>query len=197
MHWDVRLEVGGVLLSFAVPKGVSLDPDAKHLAVMTEDHPLDYLDFEAIIPEGLYGAGPMIVWDRGRVRYLDGPAEEEIARGKIDFELEGIKSRGRFALVKLKNGKGNEWLFFKKADAHAKAGVDLVAEKPRSIFSGLTAEELLRAEAVGAARDRAAAPRSSPRSWARRREPCAARRSRRCSARSPARPSTAPSGSMS
>jgi bifunctional non-homologous end joining protein LigD len=162
MHWDVRLEVGGVLLSFAVPKGVSLDPDAKHLAVMTEDHPLDYLDFEAIIPDGLYGAGPMIVWDRGRVRYLDGPAEEEIARGKIDFELEGIKSRGRFALVKLKNGKGNEWLFFKKADAHAKAGVDLVAEKPRSILSGLTVKELAEAPAIARRTEELAAKLGAP-----------------------------------
>ncbi|HVY48226.1 MAG TPA: DNA polymerase ligase N-terminal domain-containing protein, partial [Minicystis sp.] len=139
MHWDVRLEMGGVLCSFAVPRGPSLDPAEKRLAVHTEDHPLEYLDFEAVIPEGQYGGGPMIVWDRGRVRYLEGPAEEELARGKLDLEFEGMKTRGRFAFVKIKNAKENEWLFFKKQDAFARAGEpELVDDKPRSILSGLT-----------------------------------------------------------
>src|SRR5262249_27392895 len=88
-HYDLRLEVGGVLSSFAVPKGPSFDPEAKHLAVHTEDHPLEYLDFEDVIPEGQYGAGAMIVWDRGEVEYLEGSAEEGIAKGKIDFVLAG------------------------------------------------------------------------------------------------------------
>ncbi len=98
-HWDLRLELGGVLKSFAVPRGPSLDPGDKRLAVETEDHPIEYLDFEAVIPEGNYGAGAMIVWDRGRVRYLEGSGEDGVARGKIDFELVGYKLRGRFGLV--------------------------------------------------------------------------------------------------
>jgi bifunctional non-homologous end joining protein LigD len=98
-HWDLRLELGGVLRSFAVPRGPSLDPADKRLAVETEDHPIEYLDFEAVIPEGNYGAGGMIVWDRGRVRYLEGTGEDGVARGKIDFELTGYKLRGRFGLI--------------------------------------------------------------------------------------------------
>jgi bifunctional non-homologous end joining protein LigD len=98
-HWDLRLELGGVLKSFAVPRGPSLDPADKRLAVETEDHPIEYLEFEAVIPEGNYGAGAMIVWDRGRVRYLEGSGEDGVARGKIDFELSGYKLRGRFGLI--------------------------------------------------------------------------------------------------
>jgi bifunctional non-homologous end joining protein LigD len=149
-HYDLRLEVGGVLASFAVPRGLSLDPGEKHLAVNTEDHPLEYLDFEDVIPDKQYGAGPMIAWDRGAVEYLEGPAEEEIARGKLDVRLRGMKLRGRFALVKLKKSeKGNEWLLFKKNDEHADPSRDLVTELPRSVFSGLTVEELLRASEIG------------------------------------------------
>lgn len=153
-HYDLRLEVGGVLASFAVPRGPSLNPDDKHLAVKTEDHPLEYLEFEDVIPESLYGAGPMIAWDRGKVTYLEGPAEREIESGKLHFELRGLKLRGRWALVKLqksdqKNLKGNEWLLFKKQDDHASKEKSLVEELPRSIYSGLTVEELERRDAIG------------------------------------------------
>ena len=142
-HFDLRLPIGGVLASFAVPKGPSLDPDEKRFAAHTEDHPIEYLDFEGVIPEGNYGAGPMIVWDRGRVRYLDGPAEEEIERGKIDFELWGHKLKGRFALVRMKKSD-KEWLFFKKPDAFASKIGDITSVKERSVLSGLTAAELAR-----------------------------------------------------
>ena len=98
-HYDLRIEVGGALMSFAVPKGPSLNPTDKRLAVNTEDHPLDYLDFEDVIPEGNYGAGAMITWDLGRIRYLEGSAEDGIARGKIDFTLAGYKLKGRFGLI--------------------------------------------------------------------------------------------------
>lgn len=151
-HYDLRLEVGGVLASFAVPRGPSLDPDEKALAVKTEDHPIEYLDFEDVIPAKQYGAGPMIAWDRGMVTYLEGPAEEEIKNGKLHVELRGMKLRGRYALVKLaKSAKGNEWLLFKKGDEHASKERVLVDELPRSIFSGLTVGELEQAASVGAA----------------------------------------------
>jgi len=143
-HYDLRLEMGGTLKSFAVPKGPSLDPEEKRLAVNTEDHPLEYLGFEDVIPEGNYGAGPMIVWDAGRVRYLEGSAEDGVQRGKIDFELSGFKLAGRFALVHTGARKGpaeqNQWLLIKKADAHARAGDPDF--DPRSVLSGLDVGEL-------------------------------------------------------
>jgi bifunctional non-homologous end joining protein LigD len=141
LHHDLRLEVSGALKSFAVPKGPSLAPDDRRLAVETEDHPIGYLDFEAVIPEGSYGAGAMIVWDRGRVRYLETTAEEGVARGKLHFELEGHKLRGRFELVRTGEKK---WLLFKKPDEHARA-VELDA---RSILSGLLFSELAQAPAI-------------------------------------------------
>ncbi|HEY3495885.1 MAG TPA: DNA ligase D [Polyangiaceae bacterium] len=149
-HYDLRLQIGGTLKSFAVPKGPSLDPAEKHLAVLTEDHPLEYLDFEEVIPEGNYGAGAMIVWDRGRVRYLETTAEEGLVKGKLDFVLEGFKLRGRFALVETghRHGKGSkedgkQWLLIKKQDAHS-GKRDIVTEEPRSVLGGLTVEELAR-----------------------------------------------------
>ena len=151
-HYDLRLEVGGVLASFAVPRGPSLDPDDKALAVKTEDHPIEYLDFEDVIPAKQYGAGPMIAWDRGMVEYLEGPAEEEITNGKLHVALRGMKLRGRYALIKLaKSAKGDEWLLFKKADEHSSKERHITDELPRSVFSGLTVDELERADAVGAA----------------------------------------------
>lgn len=142
-HYDFRFEIGGVLASFAVPHGPSLDPEKKHLAVRTEDHPIEYLDFEDVIPPKQYGAGPMIAWDRGMVEYLEGPAEDELATGKLHVRLSGMKLKGAFAFVKLaKSDKGNEWLLFKKGDAHASKDRDIVSELPRSVFSGLTVEEM-------------------------------------------------------
>ncbi|MBK7584586.1 MAG: DNA ligase D [Myxococcales bacterium] len=165
-HYDLRLEIGGALKSFAVPKGPSLDPDEKRLAVNTEDHPLEYLDFEDVIPDGNYGAGPMIVWDRGRVRYLEGSAEEGILRGKIDFELSGFKLGGRFALVHTGARRGpteqNQWLLIKKADARADASVDVLAADPRSVISGLTVEELSRLSELKAELSETAAQLGAP-----------------------------------
>jgi len=155
-HFDLRLEVGGTLKSFAVPKGPSLDPAEKRLAVATEDHPLEYLDFEEVIPEGNYGAGPMIVWDRGRVRYLEGTAEEGIANGKIDFSLSGFKLRGRFALVHTgarhgpKSPEANQWLLIKKQDAFASTEEAAPVEDMRSVLSGLLVQELDERDAIAA-----------------------------------------------
>ena len=141
MHYDLRLQFGGVLRSWAVPRGPSLDPTVKRLAVLTEDHPLDYIHFEGIIPEGNYGAGSMIVWDRGVWIPLE-PVAEGMEKGKLLFELRGHKLRGVWTLVKTK-GKGrapNEWLLIKKPDAaarHEEASFD-----EGSVLSGLTVEEL-------------------------------------------------------
>ena len=163
MHFDLRLEVGGVLASFAIPKGPTLDPEVKHLAVHTEDHPIEYLDFEAVIPDGNYGAGPMICWDFGVVRYLDESAEDGVTSGKLHFQLEGRKLKGRFALVRVKGrsgktepgGASREWLFFKKPDAFASKR-DLLAESPASVLSGLTVAELAEMPAVAARLEKAA-----------------------------------------
>jgi bifunctional non-homologous end joining protein LigD len=152
-HYDLRIECGGTLQSFAVPRGPSLQPLDKRLAVHTENHPLEYLDFEAVIPEGNYGAGSMIVWDTGRIRYLETSAEEGIERGDLKFELSGFKLRGTFALVqtgkrkqRLETGQGqqSDWLLIKKADAFASPDIDIVAREPRGVLSGLTGEENLR-----------------------------------------------------
>src|SRR5205085_2207241 len=104
------------------------------------------------ISEKQYGAGPMIAWDRGTVEYLEGPAEEEIARGKLDLMLRGLKLRGRFAVVKLKKSeKGDEWLLFKKKDDFSSKERNIIDELPRSVFSGLTVEELEKKDAIARA----------------------------------------------
>ncbi len=148
LHYDLRLEWGGVLMSWAVPKGFSRDTQEKRLAVRTEDHPLQYLDFEAVIPEGNYGAGPMIVWDRGRWIPLEDPAEG-LTRGKLLFELRGYKLRGIWTLFQTKKDP-KQWLLMKKPDAWADPDPDPGFDEA-SILSGLTVEELEDAPA----RDRA------------------------------------------
>jgi bifunctional non-homologous end joining protein LigD len=148
MHWDLRLEMGGTLTSFAVPRGPSLDPVDKRLAVQTEDHPIEYLDFEDVIPEGNYGAGPMIVWDIGRVQYLEQAPEVGEQTGKIDFLLFGQKLRGRYALVLTGKSKDAEssgqrqWLLLKKQDPYVRPGEDITERQPHSVLSGLTISEL-------------------------------------------------------
>jgi bifunctional non-homologous end joining protein LigD len=146
-HYDLRIEVSGVLQSFAVPRGPSLDPAEKRLAVHTEDHPLDYLHFEAVIPAGNYGAGPMILWDYGSIHYLEQSAEDGLASGKVDFILSGFKLRGRFALVQTKkNGVPDpkQWLLLKKVDAHVRPGREVIDDEPHSALSGLRIDELAR-----------------------------------------------------
>ena len=126
-------------MSWAVPRGPSFDPATKRLAVRTEDHPVDYVDFEGLIPAGNYGAGAMIVWDRGEWRALEDP-DAGLEQGKLLFELRGYKVRGVFTLVKTK-GHTKEWLLIKKPDQHA-AAEGTKALDPRSILSGLTIEQL-------------------------------------------------------
>jgi bifunctional non-homologous end joining protein LigD len=169
MHYDLRIEVGGALKSFAVPKGPSLDPREKRLAVNTEDHPLEYIDFEDVIPEGNYGAGAMIVWDTGRVIYLEGSAEDGIARAKIDFQLEGHKLKGRFGLIHTGaraapgSGEENHWLLVKKEDAFARQGGEVTSDQPHSVLSGLRVEDLARAREMFAELEQRAAALGAPR----------------------------------
>ena len=136
-HYDLRLEIDGVLRSWAVPHGPSLDPGDKRLAVETEPHPVEYLDFEDVIPEGSYGAGPMIVWDRGRWVQRE---DDQTGDNKLLFDLHGHKLRGRWTLVRTKRNP-KEWLLIKKVDGHARQGAD--AELPEeSVYSGLTVDAL-------------------------------------------------------
>lgn len=138
LHFDLRLEMDGVLKSWAVPRGPSADPADKRLAVHVEDHPVEYGDFEGIIPEGNYGAGAVIVWDRGVWVALEDPIEG-MKRGKLLFELRGYKLRGVWTLVKIKKAE-KEWLLIKERDAYvSKNGSDY---PPGSVLSGLTVEEL-------------------------------------------------------
>src|SRR5215468_8815739 len=142
LHWDLRLEIDGVLVSWAVPRGPSVDPQEKRLAVQTEDHPLEYADFEGIIPAGNYGAGAMIVWDTGSYRSLDASTPAEGLRaGKLDLELRGHKLRGRWALVRTKGSEGKDWLLFKKPEGPLSSPEPVVAQ-PGSVLSGLTVTEL-------------------------------------------------------
>jgi bifunctional non-homologous end joining protein LigD len=149
-HFDLRLEVGGVLLSFSVPRGPTLDPGERRLAVQTEDHPLEYLDFEGVIPDQNYGAGAMIVWDTGHVRYPEHDAEQGLASGDLKFELAGYKLRGRFGLVRTKPKPGEkraqpQWLLIKKRDAFVVPDREIVEDMPTSVLSGLRASELANA----------------------------------------------------
>src|SRR3954468_1961798 len=137
LHYDLRLEMEGILRSWAVPKGPSYDSADKRLAVLVEDHPLEYGDFEGLIPDGNYGAGAVIVWDRGRWVPLEDPIEG-LAKGKLLFELQGIKLRGVWTLVKLKKGE-NEWLFIKERDGYTASPGGLAEQ---SVLSGLSVEDL-------------------------------------------------------
>jgi bifunctional non-homologous end joining protein LigD len=139
MHYDLRLEWDGVLKSWAVPKGPSPDPADKRLAMMTEDHPLEYADFEGVIPEGNYGAGPMIVWDRGRFQPVGDP-RQGVRDGKVLFELKGFKLKGMWTLVRIGKGSGKEWLLIKETgDGHVRRGGTY---DDRSVLSGLRVSEL-------------------------------------------------------
>jgi bifunctional non-homologous end joining protein LigD len=139
LHYDFRLEWGGTLWSWAVPKGPSLDPKEKRLAVQVEDHPVEYADFEGVIPTGNYGAGGVIVWDRGLWTPIDDPADIN-TKGSMHFELKGYKLKGEWILVKTKRDP-KEWLLMKKADAYSRTG-DAANLPETSVLSGLTVEEI-------------------------------------------------------
>ncbi|HZO41135.1 MAG TPA: non-homologous end-joining DNA ligase [Methylomirabilota bacterium] len=141
LHYDLRLEIDGVLKSWAVPKGPSMRSHEKRLAVHVEDHPVEYADFEGVIPEGSYGAGPSIVWDAGRFELLKPePASAQIERGKLEFELFGYKLRGAWTLARM-SGKDRDWLLLKKSDQYV-SETEPTERYPESVLSGLTIEEL-------------------------------------------------------
>jgi len=128
LHYDFRLEIAGVLKSWAIPKGPSMNPSEKRLAVMVEDHPLEYIDFEGIIPQGHYGAGPVIIWDSGEFQ-PEGDLENSLAKGKLVFTLNGKKLKGSFSLVLMKGrGSGKDWLLIKGKDSFAKEDWKIIEE---------------------------------------------------------------------
>jgi len=141
LHYDLRLEMDGVLKSWAVPKGPSLRAEEKRLAVQVEDHPIDYANFEGVIPPGNYGAGPVIVWDRGRYRSLKtGDPAEHLKKGHLDVEFFGYKMRGLWTLVRMPGDEKN-WLLLKKTDSFAGAS-EITERYPQSVVSGLTVAEI-------------------------------------------------------
>lgn len=144
-HYDLRLEIDGVLKSWAVPRGPSLNPADKRLAVQTEDHPLDYIDFEGVIPEGEYGGGPMIVWDTGIWAPME-DVETSLKKGAFKFRLFGEKLKGGWMLTRMKAKEDEDkvnWLLFKERDQSADIELDILAKRPESVKSGRRIEELV------------------------------------------------------
>jgi bifunctional non-homologous end joining protein LigD len=141
-HYDFRLAINGALVSWAVPKGPSMNPADKRLAIRTEDHPLEYAGFEGVIPEGQYGAGIVVVWDTGPYEPLDGKSSsEQLARGKIDVMLHGTKLRGGFTLLRTGMVSQKErWLLVKQRDEYAVSSWDI--DSPRLDRSALTGRSM-------------------------------------------------------
>jgi DNA ligase D-like protein (predicted 3'-phosphoesterase) len=148
LHYDFRLEIDGVLKSWAVPKGPSTDPREKRLATPTEDHPLDYADFEGVIPEGEYGAGTVLVWDTGpyeNISEKDGEpieAAEALEKGHLSVRLFGKKLEGGYTLVRMGDKADADWLLIKMRDDAADARRKPVSTEPESVLSGRTIEEI-------------------------------------------------------
>lgn len=178
LHFDLRLELDGVMKSWAVPKGPSLDPAVKRLAIQVEDHPVEYNRFEGTIPEGEYGGGTVMIWDRGAYRPADGGPDPLEAlrrgyeRGELKFVLEGRRLRGSWVLVRTRSRdpRRPQWLLIKHRDEFAAPGSDVVAEYPTSGATGRTMDEIAagrpagRRSARGAVRAPASrtAPRAAP-----------------------------------
>jgi DNA ligase D-like protein (predicted 3'-phosphoesterase) len=147
MHYDFRLQVEGVLKSWAVPKGPSTDPSEKRLAIPTEDHPLEYAGFEGVIPEGEYGAGTVLIWDRGSYRNLKEDEEEksvsqQIKDGHVTIWLEGQKISGGYALIRTGSGDDARWLLIKMDDKEADARRNPTSTEPKSVKTGRTLGEV-------------------------------------------------------
>jgi bifunctional non-homologous end joining protein LigD len=147
LHYDFRLEIGGALVSWAVPKGPSLNPADKRLAIQTEDHPLEYTNFEGVIPEGQYGAGPVMVWDKGTYQTdPGGSAAEQLAQGELKFTLHGEKLQGGFVLIrrglKSAGARGQRsWLLIKRRDEYADRSWN-IDRYDWSVLTGRSMEEI-------------------------------------------------------
>ena len=148
LHYDFRLEHRGVMLSWAVPRGPSLDPGVKRLAMETEPHPMDYNQFEGVIPEGEYGGGTVMIWDRGTWEPESPDVNRALAKGDLKMRLHGKKMKGSWVLVRMRD---RQWLLIKHRDTHASATEDLTLSKPKSVVS--------RRSMVGIARAAGASPR--------------------------------------
>jgi bifunctional non-homologous end joining protein LigD len=172
LHFDFRLELDGVMKSWAVPKGPSVDPSVRRLAMETEDHPMAYNAFEGIIPKGEYGGGTVMIWDRGRYHADEAaPGDDErvlrraYGKGKLSFTLEGERLRGSWALIRTRGrdgGSTRSWLLLKHDDAHAVEGHDIVAEHVTSVVSGRTLEEIATGGSAVWHSNRGASKRSLP-----------------------------------
>ncbi|MCY1011578.1 hypothetical protein OV079_39650 [Nannocystis pusilla] len=164
LHYDIRLELDGVLKSWACPKGPSLDPHDKRLAVHVEDHPLEYGEFEGTIPQGEYGGGSVVLWDRGRW-YPEGDARADYRAGKLKFRFDGHKLQGAYTLVRMHGRRDDDhdnWLLIKEDDEEASDdGEALVRDRPESVVSGRTVEEIAAGEP--AKKSRARPPTRRPR----------------------------------
>lgn len=170
LHYDFRLEIDGVLVSWAVPKGPSTDPGEKRLAIRTEDHPLDYADFEGVIPEGEYGAGAVLVWDAGTFRNGKEPDDEGddvpslaqgLEEGHLTVRLDGVKLKGGYALIRTERGEddgeedddvGRHWLLVKMDDEEADARRNPVGTEPLSVLTGRGLDEIRAAAGRSATR---------------------------------------------
>jgi bifunctional non-homologous end joining protein LigD len=159
LHYDFRLAINGVLVSWAVPKGPSMNPDDKRLAIRTEDHPLEYADFEGVIPEGQYGAGTVLGWDRGGYEAQHGlPPDRQLASGKIDVVLKGKKLRGGFTLVRpgtdsIDRDKQERWLLIKQRDGHADPSWKVESSRlSHSVLTGRSLKEIEQIRSEGKSR---------------------------------------------
>lgn len=146
LHYDFRLEHDGVMLSWAVPKGPSLDPSNKRFAMQTEDHPIEYNRFEGVIPEGEYGAGTVMIWDRGTWEPEEEDVDRALAKGDLKFSLHGQKLRGSWVLVRM---RGRQWLLIKHRDKNAST-TDIATSKPRSAVSRRTLADIARSAGASA-----------------------------------------------
>jgi len=152
LHYDVRLEIDGVLKSWAVPKGPSTDPNDKRLAIPTEDHPLEYAGFEGVIPKGEYGGGTVMIWDRGTFRNITEkdnelqPLDEAWRKGHLLVELDGEKIRGGYALHRTGSGADANWLLIKIDDDQADARRNPASTESKSVESGRTMQQIEREE---------------------------------------------------
>jgi bifunctional non-homologous end joining protein LigD len=142
LHYDFRIEHEGVMLSWAVAKGPSLDPTVRRLAMMTEPHPMDYNDFEGVIPEGEYGGGTVMIWDRGTWEPQSPDVDKALAKGDLKMKLSGKKLKGSWVLVRMRD---RQWLLIKHRDEHASATVDLTLARPNSVVSRRTMAGIARA----------------------------------------------------